>query len=186
MFAEHGGAKEQWYIALSRLDHDGDSVQLLQDMYGRYSALCHQKQFATFPFSGALKSQGGSSNSSLRVNKPPRRNWMRKLWGQGRNGQQKTEPEVKLQSRHLSEDSQDASNPFTEMERMWMTEGWTAKIDSQDTANPRRKDWRKTRQITPRKNTPAGTPILFARDSWTPQTPKKDNDIGEKRCALVP
>lgn len=127
MFCEHGGAKEQWYIGLSRLDHEGDSVQLLQDMYSRYSALCHQKQYAVFPFMGLSPNSSGSSTPKGRISRHPRRGWIRRWWVNGRNGSAKTVGDVQELKIHGSLDMEEEGNPFAEMERMWMREGWTSK-----------------------------------------------------------
>lgn len=127
MFCEHGGAKEQWYIGLSRLDHQGDSVQLLQDMYSRYSALCHQKQYAVFPFLGSSPNSSGFSSPKERSSRNPRRGWMRRWWVNGRNGGGKSAGDVQELRVRGSLDLDEEGNPFAEMERMWMREGWASK-----------------------------------------------------------
>ncbi|GMH39159.1 hypothetical protein BSKO_07057 [Bryopsis sp. KO-2023] len=132
MFCEHGGAKEQWFISLSRLDREGESVQLLQDMYSRYSALCHQKQCAAFPFIGSSQTMLPTSPKDPK-NPNQRRGWMRPWrWVNGRGQHKLGGVEGQVLRGQASFDSTEEGNPIAEMERMWSKEGWHFKGDDSE------------------------------------------------------
>ena len=49
MFCRHGADKEQWFISLSRHTEQGNSIQVIQHLYKRFSKRCRRKMKMKFP-----------------------------------------------------------------------------------------------------------------------------------------